>query len=359
MMTLSNTIRAAESGEPAYRLPGIPAPLRYQSDWERRLDEWHALRKVPRYEELATVRAGRVGELGLRDRLGSHECSRFGEIFGGKRVRRDPRNPRAGRYEIDLILLTPRCIRAIEVKNWSGRVSLVDDRWVHQRRNGQTQVFENLVDYQHTKLQALRRYMATRGIALPPQRFESDVVFTHPRVDPDAGVADHPRVMNVAQLLQAQSKRGRVPHTTHVLSRLIEAFAQADHARKLVDGMFDIMSPGLVDAAKAAISDLRTWDQVLLHGGRRLIGDFLWLQVGGERIEPVDWPAGTDIQLAWRRGPVESLWALFGLDPLGVARGKPLSRRVVGAHDCLYFHEAGQRQPNVIALRDVDMITIG
>jgi hypothetical protein len=42
-----------------------------------------------------------------------------------------------------------------------------------------------------------------------------------------------------------------------------------------------------------------------------------------------------------------------------VARGKPLSRRVVGAHDCLYFHEAGQRQPNVIALRDVAMITIG
>lgn len=67
--------------EPAYRLPGIPAPLAYETDWERRLDEWHALRKVPLYEELATVRAGRAGELGLRDRLGRHECSRFGEIF--------------------------------------------------------------------------------------------------------------------------------------------------------------------------------------------------------------------------------------------------------------------------------------
>jgi hypothetical protein len=53
------------------------------------------------------------------------------------------------------------------------------------------------------------------------------------------------------------------------------------------------------------------------------------------------------------------LWALFGLGPLGVARGKYLSKRVIGAHDCLYFHEAGQRQPNVIALRDVDVITIG
>jgi hypothetical protein len=104
--------------EAPYRPPGIPRPPRCNSDWERRLDEWHLLRKAPLYEELAAVRAGRTGELGLRDRLGRHECSRYGEIFGGKRVHRDLRHPRAGRYEIDLILITPRwCIRAIEVKN--------------------------------------------------------------------------------------------------------------------------------------------------------------------------------------------------------------------------------------------------
>lgn len=74
-----------------YRLPGNPKPSRYSSDWERRLDEWHLLRKAPLYEELAPVRAGRTGELGLRDRLGRHECSRYGEIFGGKRVHRDLR----------------------------------------------------------------------------------------------------------------------------------------------------------------------------------------------------------------------------------------------------------------------------
>lgn len=358
-MTMSHVNQARQDGEPAYRLPGIPVPLAYRSDWERRLDEWHVLRKAPLYEELATVRAGRTGELRLRDRLGGHECSRFGEIFGAKRVPRDVRNPRAGRYEIDLILITPRCIRAIEVKNWSGRVSIVADRWVHQRHNGETQTFENLVDYQHIKLEALRMYMAARGIVLPLERFECDVVFTHPRIDLDASVADHPKVMNVAQLLQAQTRRGRVPHTSHVLSRIIEAFAHAEHAHKLVDGMFDIISPGLAGAAKAAISELRTWDQVQLHGGRRLIGDLLWLRLDGKRVDPNDWPAGTDIGLAWRRGPIESLWALFGLGPVGLARGKPLSKRVIGSYDCLYFHEAGQRQPNVIALRDIDMIKIG
>lgn len=274
-------------------------------------------------------------------------------------MRRDLRNPRAGRYEIDLILVTPRCIRAIEVKNWSGRVSVVDGRWVHQRRNGEAQVFEKLVDYQHAELQALRRYRAAQGIVLPPVRYECDVVFTHPRIDLDASVADHPRVMNTAQLLRAQVRRGRVPSTSHVLSRIIEAFAEADDARKLVDGMLDIMSPGLVGKAKAAISDLRTWDQVLLHGGRRLLGDLLWLRIGGERIEPGGWPASAGIQLAWRRGTIESLWALFGFGPLGMARGKPLAKRVTGAHDCMYFYEAGERQPYVITLRDVDMIKIG
>lgn len=356
MKTILNVTSADDA---PYRLPGIPTPPRYSSEWERHLDEWHAVRKAPRYEELAEVRAGRAGELGLRDRLGRHECSRYGEIFGGKRVYRDLRHPRAGRYEIDLILITPRCIRAIEVKNWSGRVSIVDDHWVHQRRNGETQVFENLVDYQQTKLKALRGYLGTQGINLPASRYECEVVFTHPRVELETNVAAHPRVMNVAQLLQAQSRRGRVPYTSHVLSRIIESFAKADDANKLVDGMFDIMAPGLVGAAKAAVAALRTWDQVQLHGGRRLIGDLLWLQLDDQRIEPTSWPAGTVMEIRWRRGPIEGLWALFGLALLGVARGGPLSRCPIGAHDCMYFHEAGQRQPSVIALCDVDMVQIG
>lgn len=293
------------------------------------------------------------------DRLGRHECSRYGEIFGGKRVHRDARHPRAGRYEIDLILITPLCIRAIEVKNWSGRVSLSGTRWVHARRNGETQVFEDLVDYQQAKLEALWRYLVAQGVDLPANRYECDVVFTHPRVDLAPNVATHPRVMNVAQLLQAQSRRGQVPHTSHVLSRIIESFAKADDARKLVDGIFDIMAPALVGAARAAVAALRTWDQVQLHGGRRLIGDLLWLRLDDERIEPAGWPAGTIMEIKWRRGPIESLWALSGLGPLGVARGGPLPKRVIGAHDCLYFHEAGQRQPSVIALRNVDMIKIG
>jgi len=205
----------------------------------------------------------------------------------------------------------------------------------------------------------LRRYLVEQGVDLPASRYECDLVFAHPRVDLEANVASHPRVMNVAQLLQAQSRRGRVPHTSHVLSRIIESFAKADDAGKLVDGMSDIMAPALVSAAKAAVDALRTWDQVQLHGGRRLIGDLLWLRLDDERIEPAGRPAGMVIEIKWRRGPIESLWALSGLGPLGVAPGGPLPKRIIGAHDCLCFHEAGQRLPSVIALRDVELIQIG
>ena len=89
-----------------FRLPGVPELRPADRSWDRRLQDWHEMMRVRPHAELPEVLAGARGELSLRRVMGRHQSSRFGHIFGGKRVQRDPANPGAGRYEIDLIVVT-------------------------------------------------------------------------------------------------------------------------------------------------------------------------------------------------------------------------------------------------------------
>ena len=78
--------------------------------------DWREMMLVRPHAELPEVLAGARGELSLRRVMGRHQASRFGHSFGGKRGPRDPTHPTAGRYEIDLIVVTPRRIAIVEVK---------------------------------------------------------------------------------------------------------------------------------------------------------------------------------------------------------------------------------------------------
>ena len=104
----------------SYRLPGIPEKRLKAERWQDRLDDWVLLRKVPIRCERPQVSAGRGAEHSLRLKLIKHHSTRFGEVFGGKRVPRKVGDAKGGRYEIDLIVITPRRLHIIEVKNWSG-----------------------------------------------------------------------------------------------------------------------------------------------------------------------------------------------------------------------------------------------
>ena len=63
-------------------------------------------------------------------------------------------------------------------------------------------------------------------------------------------------------------------------------------------------------------------------------------------------------ELRWRRG-VLGVLSLMGWGPFGHIHDRQAGWRPVDVNDCVYFHEAGQAQPAVIALRDVDRIEIG
>jgi hypothetical protein len=351
-MQLENSI------DVSYRLPGVPERREGERGWPDRLDDWLALRKVPRRPELPQVRAGRDAELSLHARLGKHESTRFGEIFGGKRVPRRVGDPQAGRYEIDLIVITPRRLHVIEVKNWSGRLTIEGDAWVHDRFNGERKVFKDLTTYNHAKAQALSRYLASQGAAVPPERVTQTVVFTNPRLQMDRRIEEHRGIVTAQQLERYLCQQRGASRLAYAMSALIQACAEADECRKLSDGLFDLMSPLMVQRARDAIARLQTWDRMQLHGGRELIGDLLWLHLADTRTRAEVLSSGTVLELTWRRG-WSGLLPLTGLGAFGRLQGAGVANWVLSVRDVVYFHEAGQPKPAVIALRDADRIVVG
>ena len=343
-----------------YRLPGIPQRPVYPNEHLRRLREWQHLRATPAYPELDHVRAGSNSERSLHHLLAFHESTRQGDIYRGKRVPRDAGDARAGRYEIDLVLITPRQIRAIEVKGWSGSLTLQGKDWVQTRRGaGGVINHGDVLSRQSHKLEALRRHLGLHGIDVDGRRLQSAVVLENNHLNVDPAVRELPNVMVPDQLMACHDEWGNPSNLQFVAARIIEFFATRDEARVLVDGSLDMMTPGMFKAAKATIEALRTWDKVTLHGGRQLGGDLLWLQLGSQRLRPVGWPRDFEIAMNWKRHRLKSLLAYVLRQPLGRAGRGPIAGRALSPHDHLLFHEAGQRKPSVIALRDVEWLTMG
>lgn len=341
-----------------FRLPGVPELRPLDDSWERRLDDWREMMLVRQHAELPEVLAGARGELSLRRVMGRHQTSRFGHIFGGKRVPRDPGNPGAGRYEIDLIVVTPRHVAIIEVKHWSGTLRLDDARWIYQRRSGEVQMVDNPVTHNENKVRALQGYLRTSGIEMPDKRFRQWVVFTHPRLDLDERLAGKPGVLTLNDLQTSGPRLGRgVSSPEFLMAMLIERCAGSTTAEKLADGLFGMLTPSATANIAEAVGRLRTWDVVRLHGGRELIGDLLWVRLSGRRFDTP--PAGRKAAMHWWRGRLWGLVPLAGLAPFGRVRGELLPEGPLGVDDCAYFHEAGRPKPSVIALQYVDEMRTG
>jgi len=344
----------------AYRLPGIPERRPLGVRWVDRLDEWRDIVTARSFPEFAHVQAGDRGELLLRQALGRHEVTRFGELFCCKRVTRVAGSAAAGRFELDIVVVTPRRIVVFEVKHWSGRLRLVGQDWVYERRSGETLRYSDLADYNAEKLAALRRYLTSQGLVLPANRFEQRVVFTHPRIELDAALARDPRIVCINELATALPRAvSATSATSYLLAALIERCASSEAATKLADGLFDLLPPKLTAAAASAIARLRGWDVLRLHGGRELIGDLLWLQFDGARVEAGDLPVDSAAALHWRRSRWLSLLPLLGFGAFGRINGPLVEPRNLRSHDCVYFHEVGQARPSVISLVSVDAIRTG
>jgi hypothetical protein len=199
--------------------------------------------------------------------------------------------------EIDVLLLSPHQISVIEVKNWSGQLKQgqTEHSWHQVRRNGQLLVHNNALEETESKAVALRECL----LSLLRDRASTELISrieTFPiqslvllvndnlKVDPNllsSGIVC-PREWQgfIQERVLCKEERG-APNAGFV--QAIAAWVTARVAsRGLFSGSFDLMSDKVelssteISIVSEALQMLPTWDVLVLEGGKKLFGDFLY-----------------------------------------------------------------------------------
>lgn len=330
-----------------------------------RLAQWSEIRKVRPIAEAPDVAAGRDGELTLRELVGA--SYRLGEasVFAGRRI---PSRRQGRRREIDLIVCTPRFIHLIEVKNWSGRLEVVDGAWRQTRRNGEVVGHGDLLEDQRLKRDAVVEYLNDRGLGLD-DRFVRDhvapkVIFTNPRLELDPSVEALSEVISRRELDEYLGRQRSPGLAERMAASLIAFFL--DREARAVDGAGPA-APGPMPGDRygrilEALAEVGTWDRLEFHGTRVVAGDIISLRVGARtywRPELLELSGRVPIHLRWARGRAWGLFkALTGLGPLGSLH-LGSSRIEVAPADTVTFHAVGERDPVARRLVELDRIVLG
>ena len=177
-------------------------------------------------------------------------------------------NPAGGRYEIDLIVVSPHAIIALEVKHWSGAVSEKNaDTWLQSKPHVGTEIeHKNPIKLLQTKCDALKIYLKKNSIHnFQDMPIHSFVIFTNPRASFD---------INIRRSSFVTIK----PRIMHDLLPLLRP--EGGRFEKMLRRLFRQPEPDVVEifsiaAIIEALEHLPTWDELILHGGKKLRGDII------------------------------------------------------------------------------------
>lgn len=322
-----------------------------------KLKQWRDLIQVRPQSEDPEVLAGRKAEDFLGQIVESNLKRRGAYCFVGKRV---PNLEKGCRSEIDLIVLTKKQLHVIEVKNWSGLLTEDNDSWVQHKKDGQQLKFDNLTAHNSSKMNALIDYLQSYGVEIAPQFLSQKVVFINPRLKISQQIANDPNVIPRSRLDQyIQSQKGAT-FSERMLHSVIESCTSAEAGSIILDGLFKAMPRKQLKLAVEALSELRSWDLIGLHGGKILQGDARKIYISSQIIDPDPFPQGETITLKWRRGKVKSLLQSYILNfSLGKTRIKKQRFPLNPLEDNIKFHKAGHAEISKIPLKEIDWIKRG
>lgn len=229
------------------------------------------------YPEDLKDSAGRNAELAVARELRPRLAGTGWELVQNIRVA-DPATRR--QRELDFVITAPDRAVVIELKRWSGKVSMRGDDVIQERRNGEQvnhgALFADLAD----RVELLRhRHLALKRDAVPIQGL---VVFYDERgnLRLSDDVASRPDVVDYARLMAGMPESRREAEVdepsflSRVLASVLALLGQnleplpelAPRPRAATWGVMDL---------RRTLAEFGTWDVVELHGGRTFHGDIL------------------------------------------------------------------------------------
>jgi hypothetical protein len=328
-----------------------------------RLRQWSAIRGVRPVDEPSDAAGGREGELLLKQLVGSTFRLKDSHLLAGRRI---PSKRQGRRREIDLIVCTPRAIHLVEVKNWSGQLTVRDGAWRQTRRGGDVVDHGDLLRENRLKRDAVVEYLNDRGIALDERFVEQHIVpkviFTNPRLEMDPATESRPDVISRRELDEAlgrQRQRGLADRVFSSLVELCVAWEAKVGGKSSASGR---IPHDLFETIVKALTEVGTWDRLEYHGTRVITGDVVGLKVGPRvyrRPDLLHDGAPAPLRLRWTRGRFWGLTkAVTGLGSLGsVSFGG--TRLDVSPEDTVLFHAVGEAESSARRLVELDRIVLG
>lgn len=321
-----------------------------------RLKEWKLIQKVLPDAEEEEVLAGDAAEQFLMEIVEGQLSFKGCHLFASKRI---PSKQLRRRFEVDLIVLTPKHMHIFEVKNWSGELVSNRDKWIQIRRSGEEIEHANLVEYNSDKANLLIDYLFDRRIEIPADFVRQKVIFMNPRLRIDSYIEDNPDVLTRHKLdtyLGSQKRFGSKERLAHTL---IKWCLDTESAELVINGYFSSILIEKHDEISKKLGQLGTWDKIKLYGGKCLRGDILRINIGAGQYPIEDLRRGVWSQVAWNRSKLLGLLqAIFRDSTLGTLRseGKCIP---VTTSDSILFHCAGQPAPVLVEMVAVDAIFRG
>ena len=326
----------------------------------QRLREWREIVATTPVKEDPGVLGGREAEQFLHTYVQSHFKFKGANLFSNKRV---PAGYR--RREIDLIVVTAKQIHIIEVKNWSGKLQLLNGKWVQTNRGNETIEHPDLVADHQEKSAVLIDYLVREGISLDrrlQEKFLSNkVIFMNPKLKiTTRAISDHPDVLLLHRLNSYLDQQRFHQYGERLLASLIQWCLDTESAEVVVEGLFGNLTSNKVASVCAALDRLATWDALHYLGTRVETGDLIRLSIGGTTISRDRLPPRSRIQLHWTRHRMLGLIkAITGLGRLGHVDIPGVGALRLTASDSAFFHKAGEPSPVQIGLMGIECISIG
>ncbi|XP_033119033.1 uncharacterized protein LOC117118519 [Anneissia japonica] len=256
------------------------------------------------HSEEAHVQTGRDAEKSLLCALEKRGVNRS-DIFCGLRV---PDDFQMRKHEIDLVVLTGNGIYVIEVKNWSGTVTVSKDgkSWIQRKSERSSEhasieydlKHDNVLEQQRLRANLLRNHLIRKDICLPMKVFRPYVVFMNDRIKLPDDLASMKEIILPERYTQFLESF-QFTYLSSIRDALVPGF---------ISGQLSYSS---MESTRAVLKSIGTWDVIQLNGGKQLIGDFKSCsQISPNRQET------EKLQFVHQRNAITAtLWAILGYTP--------------------------------------------
>lgn len=313
-----------------------------------------------RHEPLPHEVAGHVAEEEIQKIL-SGTLTSDSYLFNGRRV--PVGHGQNGRYEIDLLLLTPRHLYVLEIKNYSGQL-MQNSRggWTQIKRDQSYIDHDNIVEKNQKKLNSLRAYLKKFGIDDLPDGFvQQRVLFYNPKLIVCEKIKTDPSVVTADKLyefLTAKDLRDGIANT--LFAALIRVVVAEEERQDALNAMLGhkVSLDNLAEIANA-VKVLRTFDRVGLYGGRILTGDVKHLIYDGEIHNLRSIGTGVGFTCRWTRGRVLGFISAYRKVPLGFIQTQSGEKPLNPLQDKILIRSAGGEEDSEFDLSEVEWFVKG